>query len=116
MSRVKWGTVTLWIVAVLGFVYLFVPLVTIAVFTFNDPTGKFNTSWEGFTFDNWLHPFSDKAFTDALVESVKVAVVACSLATVLGSLIALALARYRMRGGAAINLLLLLPLITPCSV
>ncbi len=103
----------LWIVAIGGFAYLFIPLVTIAVFTFNDPTGKFNTAWEGFTFDNWLHPFSEQAFTDALIESVKVALVACSLATVLGSLIAIALARYRMRGGAAINLLLLLPLTTP---
>ncbi|HRE01160.1 MAG TPA: ABC transporter permease subunit, partial [Ilumatobacteraceae bacterium] len=37
----------------------------------------------------------------------------CTVATALGSLIALALARYRMRGGAAINLLLVLPLTTP---
>jgi spermidine/putrescine transport system permease protein len=105
--------VALWIVAIGGFIYLFVPLVTIAVFTFNDPTGKFNTSWEGFTFDNWLHPFSEEAFTDALWESIKVALVACTLATILGSLIALALVRYRIYGGAAISLLLILPLTTP---
>jgi spermidine/putrescine transport system permease protein len=42
-----------------------------------------------------------------------VAIIACGLATVLGALVALALARYRMRGGAAINLLLVLPLTTP---
>jgi len=36
-----------------------------------------------------------------------------TLATVLGSLIALALARYRIYGGAAINILLILPLTTP---
>ena len=90
-----------------------VPLITIAVFTFNDPTGKFNTSWEGFTFDNWLHPFSQQAFTEALWESIKVAAIACTLATILGSLIAVALARYRLRGSAAINLLIVLPLTTP---
>ena len=83
------------------FVYLFIPLVTIAVFTFNEPTTKFNTTWEGFTFDNWLHPFSEQLFTDALIESVKVATVACVLATILGSLIALALGRYRMHGSGA---------------
>src|SRR5690606_3941548 len=88
-------------------------LVTIAVFTFNNPTTKFNTQWEGFTFDNWLHPFSERLFTDALIESVKVALVACTLATILGSLIALALGRYRMHGSKAINLLLVLPLTTP---
>jgi spermidine/putrescine transport system permease protein len=92
---------------------MFVTLVTIAIFTFNDPTGKFNTSWEGFTWDNWLHPFSQQAFTDALIESIKVAAVSCTLATILGSLIALALARYRIRGGAVINLLIVLLLTTP---
>jgi spermidine/putrescine transport system permease protein len=112
-KRVRPGTVALWVIAIGGFVYLFVPLVTIVVFTFNHPTGKFNTTWESFTWDNWLHPFSQKAFTDALWQSVKVAAVACTLATILGSLIALALARYRIRGGTVINLLIVLPLTTP---
>jgi spermidine/putrescine transport system permease protein len=111
--RRRWGTIALWIVAIGGLVYLFVPLFTIAVFTFNDPAGKFNTSWEGFTFDNWLNPFAEKAFTDALWVSAKVALVACALATLLGSLLGLALVRYRMHGGAAINLLIVLPLTTP---
>ena len=103
----------LWITSIAVFVYLFIPLVTIAVFTFNEPTTKFNTTWEGFTFDNWLHPFSEQQFTDALIESVKVATIACVLATILGSLIALALGRYRMHGSSAINLLIILPLTTP---
>ena len=111
--RVRPGTVILWIVAIGGLIYLFVPLITIAVFTFNDPTGKFNTSWEGFTFDNWLHPFSQKAFTEALWVSIKVAAISCTLATILGSLIAIALARYRIHGSGAINLLIILPLTTP---
>jgi len=112
-ARFKPGTVVLWIVSMGVFAYLFIPLITIAVFTFNDPTSKFNTHWDGFTFDNWLHPFSEEAFTDALIQSIRVAAVACTLATILGSLIALALGRYRMRGSAAINLLLVLPLTTP---
>jgi spermidine/putrescine transport system permease protein len=111
--RIRWGTILLWIVAMGALVYLFVPLITIVIFTFNDPTTKFNTTWEGFTWDNWLHPFKEEAFTDALIESIKVALVACTLATVIGSLIALALARYRIYGSAAINLLLVLPLTTP---
>jgi spermidine/putrescine transport system permease protein len=112
-ARPKLGTVVLWITSIAVFVYLFIPLITIAVFTFNEPTTKFNTTWEGFTFDNWLHPFSEAQFTDALIESVKVATIACVLATILGSLIALALGRYRMHGSSAINLLIILPLTTP---
>jgi spermidine/putrescine transport system permease protein len=112
-QKAKWGTALLWAVAIAVFAYLFIPLITIAVFTFNDPTTKFNTTWEGFTFDNWLHPFSERQFTDALIESIKVAFVACTLATILGSLIALAIGRYRMTGSSTINLLLILPLTTP---
>jgi spermidine/putrescine transport system permease protein len=111
--RPKIGTVVLWIVTIGGMLYLFIPLITIVVFSFNEPVGKFNTSWNKFTFDNWLHPFRQKAFTDSLIESLKVAAIACTLATALGALVALALARYRLRGGAAINLLLVLPLTTP---
>ena len=98
----------------LGFVYLFIPLVTIAVFSFNSPNSRFNTSWNAFTLDNWMQPVRRAATTPTRsIESIKVAIVACMLATVLGGLVALALARYRMRGGALINLLLVLPLTTP---
>jgi spermidine/putrescine transport system permease protein len=111
--RNGWGTRLLKVVTVLGFVYLFVPLVTIAVFSFNDPAGRFNTSWQGFTFDNWLDPFGREDFTDALIVSLQVAFVACIIATILGGFMALALSKYRFRGGGAINLLLVLPLTTP---
>jgi spermidine/putrescine transport system permease protein len=107
------GTYVLYVVTALGMVYLFIPLVTIAIFTFNEPTTKFNTRWEGFTFDNWLNPFQERQFTDALIESIKIALLASVIATLLGSLVALALARYRIHGGAAINMLLVLPLTTP---
>jgi spermidine/putrescine transport system permease protein len=111
--RFKPGTIALWVVSIAVLAYLFIPLITIAVFTFNDPTTKFNTQWEGFTWSNWADPFSEQAFTDALIESIRVAAVACTVATILGSLIALAIGRYRMHGSAAINLLLILPLTTP---
>jgi spermidine/putrescine transport system permease protein len=107
------GTVVLWVVTILGILYLLVPLVTIGVFSFNDPAGRRNTQWNAFTLDNWRHPFEAEAFTDALVESLKVAAIACSLATLLGALVALALVRYRIHGGAIIKLLIVLPLTTP---
>lgn len=113
MSRVRAGTVVLWIVTILGFAYLFVPLVTIAVFTFNEPKGRFNTSWNGFTLDNWSHAFRSSDYTAAFAESVRVATVACTIACVLGSLVAIAITRYKMHGGAVVNLLIVLPLTTP---
>ena len=56
---------------------------------------------------------SSGPYLDALRESVKVAAVACVLATVLGAMVALAITRYKMKGGAFINMMLVVPLTTP---
>jgi spermidine/putrescine transport system permease protein len=107
------GSMALNVYAALGFVYLFAPIAVIVLFSFNQPKGKFNLVWQRFTFDNWAHPFARHELTDALTKSLQIATLATIAATVLGALIALALARYRFRGGAIINLLLVLPLTTP---
>jgi len=99
--------------AVLGLVYLFAPIVVIVLFSFNKPKGKFNIVWQGFTLDNWAHPFSQPEFTDALLVSLRVAAIATLCATILGTLIALALSRYRFKGSGAVNLFLVLPLTSP---
>lgn len=99
--------------AVLGLVYLFAPIVVIVLFSFNKPKGKFNIVWQGFTLDNWAHPFSEPEFTDALLVSLRVAAIATVCATILGTLIALALSRYKFKGSGAVNLFLVLPLTSP---
>lgn len=112
-ARRPWGTWALYVVTALGLLYLFVPLFTIARFSFNEPASNYNTTWNRFTLDNWANAFADTDYRDAFVESLKVALIACSLATILGGLMALAISRYKMRGGGWINLLLILPLTTP---
>lgn len=99
--------------AAAGLVYLFVPIFVIVAFSFNAPKGKFNIVWQRFTLDNWRHPFAKRELTDAMLLSVKVAVIATAIALVLGTLVALALCRYRFRGGRLVNLLLVMPLTTP---
>jgi spermidine/putrescine transport system permease protein len=110
------GHVARWalnVYAALGLVYLFVPIAWIVAYSFNQPRGNYNIVWQEFTIENWTDPFSDEALTDAFVESIKIALLSTSIATVLGSLIALALARYRFRGSGGLNLFLVLPLTTP---
>lgn len=99
--------------AVLGLLYLFAPIVVIIVFSFNAPKGKFNIVWQGFTLDNWANPFADKALTDALFVSLRVALASSVIAAILGTMIALSLSRYRFKGSGAINLFLVLPLTSP---
>ena len=81
IGRRPWGTYVLYLVTLLGFVYLFVPLVTIAVFSFNKPEGRFNTKWNEFTLEHWKNPFPASDYTEAFKESIRVGVVACILAT-----------------------------------
>jgi len=97
----------------LVYIWLFAPIVVVVAFSFNDPAGKFNTAWNEFTFDNWLHPFAKADYTDALIVSLKVAAVSCVIATILGGLMALAISRYEFRGKGFVNIILVLPLTTP---
>jgi spermidine/putrescine transport system permease protein len=106
----RWSLIT-W--AVLAMIYLFAPIFIIVLFSFNKPKGNFNLVWQRFTFDNWLHPFVDKPLTDALVVSLKIALISTAISTVIGSLMALAITRYRFRGQEGISLFLVLPLTTP---
>ena len=99
--------------SLLVYIWLFAPIAVVVAFSFNDPAGKFNTSWNEFTFDNWLHPFAKKDYTEALIVSLKVAAVACVIATILGGLMALAISRYEFRGKGFVNIVLVLPLTTP---
>jgi spermidine/putrescine transport system permease protein len=103
--------------AILAYVYLFAPIFIIVLFSFNNLNGinhPFNYTWEGFTFSNWAHPFGRfPELGDAMIESLKIALLASLIATAMGSLVAIALSRYRFRGGALVNLLLVLPLTTP---
>lgn len=109
----KWGDLLLRIVAGLVLLYLFLPIFVIVLFSFNDPRGKFNYSWQGFTLDNWLDPFKYPALTEALQLSLNVAAVSTAVALVLGSLVAIALVRQRWRGQRAVDTFLVLPLTAP---
>jgi len=108
-----WGRRILTFVAVCIYIYLFLPLINIVVFTFNDPAGRYNLSWDGFTLDNWAQPFKDKELTNAFLRSLLVAVVAVAVALALGSLMAIALSRYRFTGNKVTEVFLILPLTTP---
>jgi spermidine/putrescine transport system permease protein len=101
------------VAAAFALLYLFLPIFVIVLFSFNKPKGRFNAVWQGFTLDNWLHPFSDRALVDALLLSLQIALIAAAVATILGTFLALALVRYRFRGGSGVNFLLVLPLTAP---
>jgi spermidine/putrescine transport system permease protein len=109
----KLGDVLLKVVAALVLLYIFVPIFVIVLFSFNNPAGKFNYTWQGFTLDNWAHPFKYPALASALQMSLEVAAISTAIAVVLGTLLAIALVRQRFRGNKAVETFLVLPLTAP---
>jgi spermidine/putrescine transport system permease protein len=104
---------TLTLFAFLALFYLLVPIAVVVIFSFNDPVGRFNFTWQGFTTKNWAHPFAYPGLGDAVRLSIEIAILSSLVATAIGTLMALALVRYRFRGGGATNLLIFLPMATP---
>jgi spermidine/putrescine transport system permease protein len=101
------------IVGVLVVLYMLIPIVVIFAFSFNDPAGRYNFTWVGFTFSHWSNAFGIPELNEALITSLKLAVLATVIATVIGTLMALALVRYDFFGRRAANFLIVIPMATP---
>jgi spermidine/putrescine transport system permease protein len=101
------------IVGVLVVLYMLIPIAVIFGFSFNDPAGRYNFTWVGFTFEHWSNAFGIPELNEALMTSLKLAVLATVISTVIGTLMALALVRYEFFGRRAANFLIVIPMATP---
>lgn len=99
--------------AVLVLIFLVAPIVVIAVMSFNDPVGKFNYSWQGFTLSYWKDAFALPQINESLFLSFRLAFFTALGATTLGTLLAIALVRHKFFGRSAANVLIVVPLATP---
>jgi spermidine/putrescine transport system permease protein len=99
--------------AIAAFAYLLVPIAIVIAFSFNNPGGRYNYTWQGFTFDQWRNWDGVPGLREAMTLSLEIGVLASIVATVLGTLIALALVRYGFRGRGGTNVLIFLPIATP---
>ncbi len=107
------GRISLWVWAGLGLVFLFTPIFVTILFSFNEPTGKYNYIWNKFSLSGWTDPLKYPELTDALIFSLKIAVVVTAIATVLGTLMGLAMVKYKFRAKGMIGAILILPLTMP---
>lgn len=98
----RWLQIYTWLVIA----WLMLPIAVMILFGFNNTPGRFNTTWQGFTLKWYGKLFEIGDLTDALLNSIRIAVLTMLIAGVLGSLIGLALGRYRFRGAGAMNLVM----------
>jgi spermidine/putrescine transport system permease protein len=108
-----WNKYLLHVYTGFAIVYLMAPVAVMALFSFNDPVGKSNFVWQGFSIDAWLNIFDVPGLQAAVTISLVIALLATIVATVMGTLIALALARHDFRGRSSTNLFIFLPMATP---
>jgi spermidine/putrescine transport system permease protein len=110
--RFTLGSWLLPVYTALALVFLLIPIAYTFIFSFNDAI-KSNISWRGFTLNNWINVCNAQDVCSAFGNSILIGVTATVIATTLGTMIAIALVRYRFRFRSGISLLLFLPMATP---
>jgi len=103
------------IYAGLAIAYMLIPIAVIAVFSFAEtPRDRINFAIsDGFTLEYWQNAFAVQELNDAMLTSLKLAALSTVISTAIGTLMALALVRYRFFGRRASNLLIVLPMAAP---
>lgn len=97
---------------VLGFAFLYLPIVLLIVFSFNE--SKLVTVWGGFSAKWYVSLFHNQGLMDATWVTARVGVISATVATVLGTLAALTLTRYtRFRGRVLFSGMVFAPLVMP---
>jgi spermidine/putrescine transport system permease protein len=81
--------------AMIAYAFLYVPLLIVVVYSFND--SRLNAEWVGFTLDWYRTLAHDEAMLQAAGNSLVIGIVASAVSTVLGTLAGLAMHRYRLR-------------------
>jgi len=93
------------------YLFLYLPICVLVAFSFN--TSRFSVVWEEFTFKWYVRLIHDPLVLDALYNSIIVAIVAMVLSTIIGTLTAYGLFRYRFPGKQLFDGVLFLPIVTP---
>ncbi|MDB9314368.1 ABC transporter permease [Spirulina sp. CS-785/01] len=114
------GKALLWGMSLVGIFFLYLPIVILVIYSFNE--SKINAVWRGFTLQWYQSLFegltvgsdiSNVLIWDALKNSLIVGFISTGVATILGTMIGLAMERFHFRGRTVIEGLLFLPIIIP---
>jgi spermidine/putrescine transport system permease protein len=113
--RRRVGDVLLHAYTWLVILWLMAPIAVIIIFSFNNPTGRYNTNWVGFTtkYYSWAKLSEIPDLRDGVINSIAIAVIATLGSVVLGTGIGIALGKYRFRGSGSLNLVMFAAISAP---
>ncbi|HEU5013292.1 MAG TPA: ABC transporter permease [Roseiflexaceae bacterium] len=109
--RRNWRTALLGTHSVLTFIFLYAPIFILVLFSFTKDS--FGVRWTGFTLDWYVRLLDDSRLLGAALNTLEVAVISTVVSTIIGTLTALAMERYRFRGRTGFDALLYLPIVIP---
>ena len=99
-------------ILIFGYAFLYIPLILVVVYSFND--SQVATIWGGFSTRWYGELFRNDQVLDALFLSLRIAVTSATMATILGTMGALALSRFgRFRGRTLFTGLITSPMVMP---
>lgn len=105
--RISWQMVFVGVM----FFYMYLPILVLTFYSFNQ--SRYSAGWEGFTLDWYVKLFQDSRILTALKNSLIVGLTAVVIAAVIGTLMAVGLAKYRFPGKGIYQGVAYLPLIIP---
>jgi len=105
--RIFWQT----LFSLLMFFFMYLPILVLAFYSFN--SSAYSAAWQGFTLDWYFKLFQDTRILTALQNSLTVALFAVGISAVIGTLMAVGMARYRFPGKSVYRGIAYLPLIIP---
>lgn len=111
MKRTSFFDVSMRVWAGIVFAFLFAPIIVILIYSFN--TGRLLVAWDGFGFESFASIVTKPAISDAVWVSIQAGVISAILATVLGTLAGVALARRAGKWAPWFLGLLILVTVTP---
>lgn len=97
----------------LVYLFLFLPISVIVVNSFNATTTKPYLSWKGFTFEWYVKLWENTSLLEAFGTTMAIAIISTILATIIGTLGAVGMYRYKFKGKAWIDGLLYIPVVIP---
>jgi len=110
--RGRWPSRLLAAHGVMGYLFLYLPIVILVVYSFN-ASRYASGAWRGFSLEWYTSLFSNEAIGGALKNTLIVAGASTLISTVFGTMVALGMERHKFRGKLAFDALLYLPIIIP---
>lgn len=97
--------------AFLFYFFLYAPIILLVIFSFNE--SRFPTNWTGFSLQWYEKLFGNYAMGQALKNSLIVTFTSTAIATVIGTMVAVAMERWGFRAKTAVDGALFMPIIIP---